>query len=124
MESGIRGHRAMHWRNAQTTMASVPRHRATLVVGIAVTLAALLCAHSAQGGLIVKRQAVSGEELASLPTTVATAIDEREETSTEPAPTTRTIQWCATRGFQNTSRIGSEPTEPKLTLMQKFSKPP
>lgn len=63
---------------------------------VAVTLAALLCQHAVQGGIIVKRQAVSAEEelttVAPPATTVAT-IEEREETSTEAAPTTRTISF-------------------------------
>lgn len=63
---------------------------------VAVTLAALLCQHTVQGGIIVKRQALSAEEelvtVAPPDTTVAT-IEEREETSTEAAPTTRTISF-------------------------------
>lgn len=83
----------MHWRNAKSKMA--PTIPVTALV--AVTLAALLCQHAAQGGIIVKRQALSAEEELTTvapppPTTVAT-IDEREETSTEAAPTTRTISF-------------------------------
>uniref|UniRef100_A0A8D8B2B7 Tyrosine-protein phosphatase non-receptor type 9 n=1 Tax=Culex pipiens TaxID=7175 RepID=A0A8D8B2B7_CULPI len=82
----------MHWRNAKSKMA--PTIAVTALV--AVTLAALLCQHAVQGGIIVKRQALSAEEelttVAPPATTVAT-IEEREETSTEAAPTTRTISF-------------------------------
>lgn len=80
----------MHWRNAKSKMA--PTIAVTALV--AVTLAALLCQHAVQGGIIVKRQALSAEEELTTvaPTTVAT-IEEREETSTEAAPTTRTISF-------------------------------
>ncbi|XP_038114924.1 uncharacterized protein LOC6052405 isoform X2 [Culex quinquefasciatus] len=82
----------MHWRNAKSKMA--PTIPVTALV--AVTLAALLCQHAVQGGIIVKRQALSAEEeLATVapPATTVATIEEREETSTEAAPTTRTISF-------------------------------